>query len=169
MVLLNSHSFIGLLNKFWYYISFFLVCKCAPTHSHTHFISFFYSLFLTLPTRVTVSLCLTGAIVCVWEISVSSCPSVAAVTPDCSVQVNWKPSTAAGSSACWDILQRNVESKVPLTCWKSAVRRSGRSTTFLPTRRRSDTNKKAQNVSFTQNRCTLFFNVATCFMLKFPQ
>lgn len=87
---------------------------------------------------------LTGAIVCVCEISVSSWPSAAVATSDWSFHVNWKPSTTVGSSACWDILQRNVVSKVPLTCSKCADSLSGRSTTFLPDRRRSDTNKSTK-------------------------
>lgn len=84
----------------------------------------------------------TGATVCVWEMTVSSRPSFADLTLDSSVQVNWKPSTAAGSSACWDSLHRSVISRVPLTCSKSADSRSGRSMTFLPDRGRSDTNKE---------------------------
>lgn len=62
------------------------------------------------------SVCLTGAIVCVCDIRVSSCPPAAAETSDCSVQVNWNPSITAGSSACCNIRQRKVVSRVPLTC-----------------------------------------------------
>lgn len=89
---------------------------------------------------------LTGATVCVWEITVSSRPSFADLTLDSSVQVNWKPSTAAGCSACWESLHRSVSSRVPLTCSKSADSRSGRSMTFLPDRGRSDTKEKANEI-----------------------
>lgn len=70
----------------------------------------------------------------------SSSLSLVAVTPDCNVQVNWKASTADGSSCCWDILHLTVMSRVPLNCSKSAVKRSGRSKPFLLDSRRSATN-----------------------------
>lgn len=104
-------------------------------------------------TTQSLYFCLTGATVCVWEISVSSRPSAVIVTPDFSNHVNWNPSTAAGSSACWDSLQRNTVSRVPLTCWKSAVSRSGRSTTFLPAGRRSDTRNTKQFLQLQNTTC----------------